>query len=283
MPIRDLLVFIQMPLEPEAARNSTPAIDQALALARAQSAHVTFALSAPRISAAGSVVYPSFASSLIAEANAKAETAASAFAEKIRKAAANAEVTCDISTTIQDLSSASSTAAALARCADIAVIDRPGTVLEPSNAVFTSLLFEGSGPLLVVPPNRPASTEFRKLLLAWDGSDHAARAVRAALASFAPPAEIEIVTVTGEKDLQDTLPAATIAKHIARHGVATTGTNLTLGARSVGATLEDHASAVGADLIVMGAYAHSRWRQMLLGGVTDHLTRQSSLPLFLAY
>ncbi|QCI67512.1 universal stress protein [Phreatobacter stygius] len=283
MPLQDLLAFVEMPIEADATVSTTPALDQAFALAKDMAAHLTVALSAPKIATPGSFVFPGFSSSLIADANAKAEAAVQAFAAQARQKAKDLSLVCDISTAVEDLGSAGAFAVGLARCSDLVVVDRPGRMLDPGNALFTSILFEGGGPVLVVPPARPASANFRKLLVAWDGSAHAARAVKAALAFFAPPAEIDILTVTGEKDLAGVPPAAGIAQHIARHDVTTTVSSVALAGQSVGATIAEHARTTGADLIVMGAYEHSRWRQMLLGGVTSHLTHHSPLPLLLAY
>ncbi|MFX7763892.1 hypothetical protein ABTK05_19735, partial [Acinetobacter baumannii] len=93
---------------------------------------------APRIAAPSSFVYPSFSRSLLAEANTKAEAGLQAFVTHVRAKAQDLSVPCDLTPGVEDLASAGAFAAGLARCADLAVVDRPGQFLDPGSALFTS-------------------------------------------------------------------------------------------------------------------------------------------------
>jgi nucleotide-binding universal stress UspA family protein len=94
---------------------------------------------------------------------------------------------------------------------------------------------------------------------------------------------VEVVAVTGEKDLADSVDGADLARHLARHGVNVAVNSI--GARNgdVAQTLRDHAALYSADMIVMGGYVHSRLREMVFGGVTQSLLKQSPVPLFMSY
>jgi nucleotide-binding universal stress UspA family protein len=92
-----------------------------------------------------------------------------------------------------------------------------------------------------------------------------------------------VVTVTGEKDLGDETPSDRLAVYLDRHGVQVREDTLTTQNGSVADRLRDHVAVSGSEMIVMGAYAHSRIREAILGGVTRSLLGASPVPLFLSH
>jgi nucleotide-binding universal stress UspA family protein len=94
---------------------------------------------------------------------------------------------------------------------------------------------------------------------------------------------VEVVAVMGEKDLPTTVTGADIAPHLTRHGVNVTVRTLPALNGDVAETLRNHATLTRADMIVMGGYVHSRLRELVFGGVTQSLLKQSPVALFLSY
>jgi nucleotide-binding universal stress UspA family protein len=144
------------------------------------------------------------------------------------------------------------------------------------------VLFESGRPLVVVPPGRDAF-QCRRVSVAWDGGAKAARALNDAMPFLRAAEAVEIVCVSGEKDLSDAVPGSDVAPHLARHGIEVTVADLEAKNGDVAETLRDHATLYGADMMVTGAYGHSRLRQMILGGVTQSLLQRCPVPLFMSY
>jgi len=91
-----------------------------------------------------------------------------------------------------------------------------------------------------------------------------------------------VVSIAGEKDLSRAIPGAEVAPHLARHGVKATINDLTAQRGDVAETLRNQAGLFRADMIVMGAFAHSWIREVVLGGVTQSLLKKSPMPLFMS-
>jgi nucleotide-binding universal stress UspA family protein len=92
--------------------------------------------------------------------------------------------------------------------------------------------------------------------------------------------QVRFFTVIDDKAIKDAGLGETLAKHLARHGVEATMEDIRSGGRPIGRVFEDYAAEHKADLLVMGAYGHSRMREFILGGATDNmLTRPPSWVL----
>jgi nucleotide-binding universal stress UspA family protein len=171
---------------------------------------------------------------------------------------------------------------AQARLHDLTVIDAEPEALTPDRGLIEALLIDSGRPLLIVPPGQE---EFRArhIILAWDGSGRAARAAADALPLLRTAETVEVVAVSGEKDLADTVTGSDIAPHLSRHGVHVEVRPLPALNGDVAETLRNHATLTHADMIVMGGYVHSRLRELVFGGVTQSLLKQSTVPLFMSY
>jgi len=167
--------------------------------------------------------------------------------------------------------------AAAGRLADLIVLATP----EPSGSIgnpgtFGVALFETGRPVLVA-GKHGAPLRLDHIIVAWDGSAQAARALAAALPFLACAKKVSIVSAQdpGEDDDLKSVPA-----YLAWHGIA--AESRTIGHHpSVGDAL--NAAAREADLLVMGGYSHSRLREMILGGVTRRMLERATLPLLLAH
>ena len=124
----------------------------------------------------------------------------------------------------------------------------------------------------------------QRIMVAWDGSAQAARAVSNGLPFLRAAEMVEVVSVLGEEDLSRSVPGAELAPHLLHHGVNVQVKNRPVTANGdVAATLRDQAGISRADMIVMGGFGHSRWREWVFGGVTQSLLRNSPVPLLMSH
>jgi nucleotide-binding universal stress UspA family protein len=158
------------------------------------------------------------------------------------------------------------------RFADLLLfVQAPGNPSRPS--LVETALFETGRPLLLVPP-RIAADDLRSVAVAWNGSPAAVRAVAAAMPFLQQASIATILTVPEGGSGRGATPgeAAQLAEHLAWHGIKALVRPVDRGGRSVGEALTGEAQDLGAGLLVMGGYGHSRFRETILGGATRHVT-----------
>ena len=155
-----------------------------------------------------------------------------------------------------------------------------------ARTLIEDLLMTSGRPLLLIPYAGRFDTVGTNTLVGWTRTREASRAVHDALAVIAPSAKVTVLTVESPRPASDTetLPTADIAEHLARHGltVSAARTVVTDGLSPADALL-DYAADIGADLLVVGGYGHSRTRQMIMGGVTRDLLRHMTLPVLMSH
>lgn len=160
--------------------------------------------------------------------------------------------------------------AANARLADCVVLSR-------SSGLAGELALVSRCPVLVVDEDAPLSAPVARACIAWDGGDEAAHALRAAAPLLATGSEVHVLTV---KEKPGGFPATDALRYLARHGISAELHEL---ART-GSTEETIAAAAArlqAELLVMGAYGHSRMREYLFGGVTRYFLEDCRSPALL--
>jgi nucleotide-binding universal stress UspA family protein len=179
-------------------------------------------------------------------------------------------------------------AAARARTADIAIVgqldpdDSDGFVAEG----FPELVVMGSGrPTLFLPYAGPVPRAFKRVLLAWNGSRESARAVADALPLLVRAENVFVLTVESKADERGpvAVPGVDIATYLSRHGVKSELTRTTGVDLSAGEWLLSRAADFGAELIVAGAYGHSRVREFVLGGATRTLLKNMTVPVLMSH
>jgi nucleotide-binding universal stress UspA family protein len=146
-------------------------------------------------------------------------------------------------------------------------------------------LFQSPAPVLITPKKHAASLQPRRVLLAWDSGLEAGRAVRAAMELLVGADSVHIVMVDPEASAAENgeEPGADIAAYLAKHDAKAVVEVLASGGLATGEVLRRHADDIAADLIVMGAYGHSRLRQRIFGGVTRSMLEETRLPVLLAH
>ncbi len=166
------------------------------------------------------------------------------------------------------------------RLADFIVLARPDDEGPASRElVFENAVFSTGRPVLVVPP---APQSFgRTVAIFWNGSVEAVRAVAASLPVLRKAERVYALNVSESGD--SSAAVAGLPAYLSWHGVRCTLRPVDVGSRSTVEALTAEAKLLDADLVVMGAYTHSRFRELILGGVTRDLVRSASLPLLMAH
>lgn len=176
--------------------------------------------------------------------------------------------------------------ASRARYCDLVVLPLPyGTNRGVEDeAVTEAALFEGMAPVLVVPPQGLRTPEPRRIILAWNQSREALVAARRAMPFLKRAEAVQIVVVdppTHGSERSD--PGGLLCQYLVRHGVRAEVSVLAKTLPRVSEVLARHARDTDADLLVMGAYGHSRFREAILGGATRDMLERAELPVFLAH
>ncbi|WP_105438937.1 universal stress protein [Neorhizobium sp. T25_13] len=169
--------------------------------------------------------------------------------------------------------------------ADVLVIGdgvRADTIL--TRRIVDGGVFEARRPLLLAPKGRRTTLKPHRILLAWNSRTEAAQAAREALDMMTWAEEVHVVLVDPDTSywVSGGEPGADVAAYLARHGINVVVEQLLSGDRLVEDVLERHALEINADLIVMGAYGHSRLRERIFGGVTASILEENRFPVLIA-
>ena len=174
--------------------------------------------------------------------------------------------------------------AATARVADLVVVGQPDPQeRELGGRALAEAAFLGTGrPALLLPYAGKPATELRRILVAWNGSREAARAVHDALPFLTAATQVTVLVID-PSDLDEDEPGAEVAAHLARHGVRVEVRTTPSGGLRVGDVLLSQAADDGADLLVMGGYGRSRLRETILGGATREILAAMTVPVLLSH
>ncbi|HWB49508.1 MAG TPA: universal stress protein [Stellaceae bacterium] len=140
-------------------------------------------------------------------------------------------------------------------------------------------------PVLVIPYVGSYDRIGQRVLVAWDGSREATRAISDAMPLLTSAAVVTVLTVDPAigRTEHGELPGTDIALYLARHGVSARVEKAVSAGMNIGDVLLSHAADRSADLLVMGAYGHSRLRELVLGGATRTVLRSMTLPVLLSH
>jgi len=172
----------------------------------------------------------------------------------------------------------------IARHFDLAIVDQAtpdGSAVEAIISVST--MFESGRPVIVVPYIQRTPLKLDRVMVCWDGSRAAARAVADAMPLLERAENVEVVIVTNERGKHDEIEGAEIGQHLARHGLKVEVNRIMRGDIDVADALLSHSADSGADFIVMGGYGHSRLREFMLGGVTRKILQSMPVPALMSH
>ena len=207
--------------------------------------------------------------------------------EKFQTAAKAAGIEFSTQTITCDVSTAPAQLAFHARHGDITFMGQPDPDEEDAGfhqALLDSVLFASGRPVYTIPYIGRTLHKFRKAVVAWDGGKKAARALNDAIPLLKDRDEVIVLVVNPEQraSAHGENPGSNIAQHLQRHGV-NAFVDLEISPELAPATvILNYLSDCGADLLVMGAYGHSRLREWAFGGVTDTIMHQMIVPVFMS-
>jgi nucleotide-binding universal stress UspA family protein len=279
LPGRPKNIFV--PFAPDRDGGLPASVAYAISLADKNKAHLSFRIFGTFFEAPYSLA-PAFVSSLTAPANAEEKTRLAKAAATLKEMMAGTQLPNDMETLQIPLVQQVEIAAYQGRLHDLTIIDSPSEFFTNGRAIAEEILFHTGRPMICVPAG-VTTFKVSRVLVAWDGTARAARAVNDAMPWLMRAEHVEIVSITNDKDFSKLVPGTELAPQLARHGITVEVIALAPVDKDAGAAIRERATLAGIDMIVMGAFAHSRWRQMILGGVTDSMFSHAEIPVFMSH
>jgi nucleotide-binding universal stress UspA family protein len=207
-------------------------------------------------------------------------------AEEIRAHLSQTDLSYDVQDVYTEFAWAQEDVAERALYADVVLVGREAANdAELQKRIIDGALFQTPTPIIINRGARLPSSTLKSILLAWDSSNEASHAARQALdlLKTADCVYVTMIDPVARERVNGEEPGADIGKYLARHGVKVQVDRVASGGRRADEVLRQHALDVNADMIVMGAYSHPRWRQTLFGGVTRSMIEDSRIPIFMAH
>jgi nucleotide-binding universal stress UspA family protein len=223
---------------------------------------------------------PEFIEVQRAESDKRAKAAVSRFEQAAKRAGISFE-SLIISASI---SGAADKLGRLGRRFDLVVVGQPEREKAvPDEVVDEGVLFDSGRPVVFVPFIQTAGLKLDRVMVCWDGSRAATRAIADALPFLRKAKQVEIVMVANGRSKSDEIPGADLGQHLARHGLKVEVKRITSPDIDVASTILSYAADSSADMIVMGGYGHSRLREFILGGVTRGLLESMTVPALMSH
>jgi nucleotide-binding universal stress UspA family protein len=276
--ITDILIHVPAIDEPD------PGVDFGLSVAKVFGAHATgvaFALE-PMVPPAYFGAVPG---EYIVKFSEDAEQAAVAAAARFKKRAEGESVKAEVRTARTTTDGAGDAFGRLARVFDLAVITQPNPDrVGPERLLLESALFESGRAVLAVPYVQKQPLTLDRVMIAWNGSRSATRAISEARPFLDRAKRVEVLVVETGKMAEGEIPGAELATHLARHKLKVDLRRVLVPAkRDIDEAIlnEIHDSSI--DLVVMGGYGHSRLREFVLGGVTRAIIESMTAPTLMAH
>jgi nucleotide-binding universal stress UspA family protein len=276
--LKDLLVHV--PSE----RSARPVIDGAVSLATAHKARLQAVSVGYETANIGVPLDGGAAVAAVFEmehesAQKRADAALSAFDAEAR----NAGISYSLKAITGALYDAAAQIGAMARLADLTILLQPDYERDTfDNALPLEILFQCGGPVLFIPYIHRGPLEFKRIGIAWDGSRLAARALHDAAPFLKDAQEAAIISVN-EPSKPENPSAADLAAHLGRRGLTAKLERASADGVDIQPTILSIAADAGLDLLVMGAYGHSRLQERLLGGVTRGMLESMTVPTLMSH
>jgi len=180
------------------------------------------------------------------------------------------------------------TTALHARYSDLLIVGQPradDARSQPVRGFLEQLILSAGRPILVIPYAGKFAGIGKKPLVAWNASRESTRAVTDAIPLLERAKSVAVLVIDPQNaaGIHGDAPGADISLYLARHGVKAEAHPTASGNVEVGDVILSRASDIGADLIVMGAWGHSRMRELIMGGATRSLLEQMTVPVLLSH
>jgi len=275
--IKDILVNLSV------GERASPAGDYAVSVAAAFDAHlagIAF-LYDPIVPVSGAGYIPAEVIEMQERENAAAAKAA---IDRFVAATARAGVAAEPLTLSASFAGVGDQFGRIARRFDLSIVGQAEPETSAVEEIIAEVaLFESGRPVIIVPYIQKAPLKLDRVMLCWDGSRAATRAIADALPFLERAGRVEVVIVANESGKQDEIEGADMGAHLARHGLNVEVKRTILGDIDVADVILSHAADAGTDFIVMGGYGHSRLREFVLGGVTRSIFRSMTAPVLMSH
>ena len=262
---------------------NNPASDFAISVADAFEAHVLGVAFVYDPVIPGSVmggIPPEFIESQRRESEKKVQQAIARF-EQVAKRVGVAYETRTLNASI---AGAADRLGHLARRFDLAIVGQPERErAAAAEVVDEGVLFDSGRPVMFVPYIQKSGLKLDRVMLCWDGSRAATRAINDAMPFLEKAKQVELVIVSSKAGKANELTGADMGQHLARHGLKVEVKRITSPDIDVTSTILSYAADSSADMIVMGGYGHSRLREFILGGVTRGLLETMTVPTLMSH
>ncbi|MCL3882040.1 universal stress protein [Marivita sp. GX14005] len=260
-------------------------ISQGIGMAEALDAHIDVVCLGVDRTQTG-YYYAGMNASMLHETVRQAQNSAQTMAAKAKKLMEGTGLRWSVNEAICQLADITRTVASYARFSDLAILPRPygedrGVEVEP---VVEGALFEGQAPVIVLPTKGKALQMPKTVAIGWNESAEALRAVRSALPFLKSAQTVHIVVIDPPQHGPNRSdPGGQLSAYLARHGAKIEIDVVSKTMPRVSDVMLRCANDMDADMIVMGAYGHSRFREAILGGATRHMLETSEVPVFMAH
>lgn len=264
------------------------AISAAARIARAEDAHLDLlVIGVDRTQIGYSAIGTGAVLMEVALDRAEADARTIEAATQAALAAESADLRFSLETVVTQIGALTGLVASRARFADLVVLPRPygddqGAEAE---AVLEAALFEAKAPVLVLPAKGLGENALpRRIILAWNHSNEAMTATRRALPLLKAAELVDITVIapaTQSEERSD--PGGLLCQMLVRHGVKAEVSVLARTLPRVSDVLARHVWDRNADMVVMGAYGHSRFREAILGGATRNMLEKAEVPVLMAH
>lgn len=267
------------------AMNSTHQLDAAVDLARREDAHLDVLCIGVDQTQTG-YYYAGATAILTQEAYNQAREDVARVENTVRTRLSGEDIRWGVDTAVVQVGALSGPVGMLARFSDLVVLDRPYGEGKSytSEAILEASLFEGGAPVLVLPGKQRDAEFGKRVVLAWNQSNESLHAARAALPILKAASAVNITIIdppTHGPERSD--PGGMLSQLLSRHGIHAEVSVLARTLPKTSEVLSRHARDVNADLIVMGAYGHSRFREAILGGTTRNMLEMAEIPVLMAH
>jgi nucleotide-binding universal stress UspA family protein len=275
--IKDIVVNLTV------AKNGSYAGEFAISVASAVGAHLTgiaFVLDPLMPVTADGYLWPD----VIETQRLANEAAAQEAIERFSAAAKRAGVTVEPTKLPASFASAGELLGRIARRFDLAIVAQTEPDKHTAEELIAeSTLFESGRPVIVVPYIQKTPLKLDRVMVCWDGSREATRAIADGMPLLERAGLVEVIIMANEPGKEDEIAGADMGQHLARHGLKVDINRMLISNIDVANALLSHAADTSADFIVMGGYGHSRLREFVLGGVTRLMLRSMTAPVLMSH
>lgn len=257
--------------------------DFAVSIAAAFNAHVT-GIAFVYEPAPAALVMGSIPAEVIAGLRRESEEAAKAATARFDRLATRMGLSAESRTVDATFLGAADSFGRIARRFDLSVVGQaePGKLVA-EELIVEAALFASGRPVVIVPYIQKGALRLDRVMICWDGSRNAARAVADAMPFLVRAKAVNIVIVAAAPAPGNGVPGADIAQHLARHGLHVEVQHIVSPDLDVANTILSQAADSAADFLVMGGYGHSRLREIVLGGATRGILSAMTVPTLMSH